>query len=525
VRPIQGFLRGKHLSPQVSPDGRELTFIAEPDGVSNLYRMAIDGGPIERLTSFLTGVAGITDSSPALSAASSGRLAFSVFEDNGHAIYVMDPGQVVGLVAPAANEVAALLPGRTTPSGDVQRFLSDASRGLPTMAATPATEPYARALTLDVIGQPTVTAGVGEFGGFVGGSVSAFFSDMLGDRALGLGAQVAGDLADLGGQLVYVSRRHRWNWAASVEQTPYRLGYITLEDDPAAGEILLSQVIERQTSRGAYGVAAYPFNTGTRVEVSGGARALAFTRDRRTRVYSVETSNLIDRRETRETTAPSVYLAESSVALVHDTSFFGATSPIYGSRFRLEVGQSLGTIHYTSLLGDWRRYFMPVRPVTIAVRGLHYGRYGRNAQHEQLVDLYAGYPELVHGYGFGSFGANECDGGAAGPDNCPIFNNLIGSRLAIVNVEVRAPLLGLFRGEIDYGQVPVEIAAFMDSGLVWTAGDRPSFAGGERHVVRSYGGAARVNVFGLLTLEVAASRPLDRRDRSWQWQVGVRQGF
>ena len=39
-----GFLRGKHSSPQVSPTGASITFIAEPDGVSNLYRMPIDGG-------------------------------------------------------------------------------------------------------------------------------------------------------------------------------------------------------------------------------------------------------------------------------------------------------------------------------------------------------------------------------------------------------------------------------------------------------------------------------------------------
>ena len=51
VMPIAGFLKGKQLSPQVSDDGSTLTFIAEPDGVSNLYRMPIDGGPIVQITS------------------------------------------------------------------------------------------------------------------------------------------------------------------------------------------------------------------------------------------------------------------------------------------------------------------------------------------------------------------------------------------------------------------------------------------------------------------------------------------
>src|SRR5690606_29631083 len=91
VRPIPGFLHGKHLSPQVTPDGRFVTFVADPDGVNNLYRMSIDGGPAERLSSVATGIAGITSTSPALSMAADGRLVFSVFEDDGHTVYRLDP--------------------------------------------------------------------------------------------------------------------------------------------------------------------------------------------------------------------------------------------------------------------------------------------------------------------------------------------------------------------------------------------------------------------------------------------------
>ena len=137
-------------------------------------------------------------------------------------------------------------------------------------------------------------------------------------------------------------------------------------------------MIERQTSRGVFGRTAYPFSSATRLEFGGGARALTFTRDARIRVYSIETGELIDRREEHTRIGQTLYLAEANVAIVRDTSFFGATGPIYGSRSRLEVGQSIGTLKYTTLLADWRRYFMPKRPVTIAVRALHFGRYGRD---------------------------------------------------------------------------------------------------------------------------------------------------
>jgi len=178
----------------------------------------------------------------------------------------------------------------------------------------------------------------------------------------------------------------------------------------------------------------------------------------------------------------------------------------------------------TTFLADWRRYYMPIRPVTVAVRGLHIGRYGRDARHEQLLDLYGGYPELVHGYDYASIDARECVRQGVGRE-CGVFENLSGSRLAVANVEVRAPLVGLFKGEIDYGRVPVEIAGFFDAGLAWTAEDRPDFAGGSRSVFRSYGGAVRVNAFGLLVVELAASRPLDRVDRGLKLQLTIRQGF
>ena len=66
---------------------------------------------------------------------------------------------------------------------------------------------------------------------------------------------------------------------------------------------------------------------------------------------------------------------------------------------------------------------------------------------------------------------------------------------------------------------------FTDAGVAWTSSDRPDFAGGSRQLVRSIGGAIRVNVYGLLAVELAASHPFDRVDRSVQWQFGIRQGF
>jgi Tol biopolymer transport system component len=536
VRPVPAFLRGKHLSPQLSADGRTVTFIADPDGIANLYRMPVEGGPIERLSSLPTGVAGITTVSPALSAsATTGRLLFSVFENDGHAIYALDRAETVALVAPPATPVAAVLPGTSaaraegpaspaTVGGDVQRLLADPVRGLPAAGAVNALEPYRQGLTLDAIGQPSVGLGVSEFGGSVSGAVSAFFSDMLGDRALGVAGEVSGKLADFGGQLVYLNRRHRWNWAAALEVSPYRIGYLSRRDDPATGQTTVTETIERQPSRGAFGVTSYPFNSSTRVEFAGGMHALSFTRQVRTGTYITATRELIDIEEVTSAIAPTLYLAQARAALVHDTSFFGATSPLYGARYRLEIGRTAGSLHYVTALADWRRYYMPAEPFTIAVRALHYGRYGQDAENDQLVDLYAGHPEFVRGYGVGSFSAADCLRGA-GSSECGVFRSLLGSRVLVTNLELRAPLVGLFSGTLEYGRLPLDVALFADAGVAWSDIDRPEFAGGARRIVRSVGGAIRANAFNLFALEISVARPLDRANRSLQWQLGIRQGF
>jgi Tol biopolymer transport system component len=528
VRAIAGFLKGKHLSPHVSPDGRMVTFIGEPDGIANVYRMAIDGGPIDQLTSVGTGVAGITSSSPALSmAASTGRLAFSVFEKGGAAIFTLDEADAVSLVAPATSTRGSLLPLRTAADGPVQQVLSDFRRGLPaaSSSASQKRESYSSKLELDAVGQPSVTAGVSSWGTYVGGSVSALFKDVLGDRLLSTGAEIGGSLSDFGGWLSFVNRRSRWNWGFSIDQSPYRAELVTGTRDVEHNEFVADNMILRQISRGAAVLAQYPFSQSARLEVTTAARQMTFSRENRISTYDLSSGTFLRKAETKESIGDPINIAEFAAAIVHDSSYFGATSPIYGRRYRLEAGGSRGTLNYHTILVDARQYVMPVRPVTVGVRALHFGRYGANAEHELLVPLFIGYPELVRGYGFGSFSANECrpEGGESGP--CGALDRLVGSRMAVANVEVRAPLPGLFRGELDYGRFPVELVGFFDAGIAWTRDSRPSFAGGTREFARSAGAAVRFNVFGFFALEVSAARPFDRLDRSIRWQLGLRQGF
>ena len=103
---------------------------------------------------------------------------------------------------------------------------------------------------------------------------------------------------------------------------------------------------------------------------------------------------------------------------------------------------------------------------------------------------------------------------------------MIGSRLLLAGVELRAPIVGLFTRNLDYGPIPAEWIAFYDTGVAWDSRTRPSgFSGGTRPWVRSFGTGARVNVLGYLILELVAVRALDRPQDDWRFVFGIRPGY
>ena len=74
IERVPAFAAARHINPHWSPDGQSLYFISDPDGIPNVYRLALAHGTTERITAVATGVSGITPSSPALSVSSgSGR--------------------------------------------------------------------------------------------------------------------------------------------------------------------------------------------------------------------------------------------------------------------------------------------------------------------------------------------------------------------------------------------------------------------------------------------------------------------
>jgi outer membrane protein assembly factor BamA len=163
------------------------------------------------------------------------------------------------------------------------------------------------------------------------------------------------------------------------------------------------------------------------------------------------------------------------------------------------------------------------RPVTFAVRALHYGRYGRDAQDTlRLYPIYLGNPQFVRGYDYNSINPNEC-GTSTTSNACPIFDRLLGSRIAVASAEIRIPLLGVEGlGLIHTNIIPVEIAPFVDAGVAWDKNHGPDFrfvTGDEartsaaRVPVVSAGITARINLFGYAVLETYYAYPFQRPDK------------
>ena len=524
VRQVGGFEGAKNIGPQWTRDGRGLYFLADRQGITNLYRLPLEGGEATQLTNLVTGVSGITALSPAMSAAG-GRIIFSAYEDDGYNVYALETErQLTGTAPIPLPGNPAVLPPRTAAQGEVAAVLQSATIALPPEDQKLEEEDYSPGLSLDFAGQPTIGVGADPFGTYATGGVAFLFSDMLGNHTMGVAAQVTSRFDEFGGSLFYLNRKKRWNWGLGLDQTPYvSRGYQTGVLSTPDGDVFVEDEYRiLQTDRSLSGVISYPFSRAMRVEAQGGFRQLGLKQDLRRRVYSLQTGQLIDQIDEELASFEDLNLGQASTALVYDTSIFGATSPIRGSRYRLEYSQSAGTLTYSGVLADVRSYLMPLRPVTFAVRGLYYGRYGSDAENQRLPRLFLGYSGLVRGYDPGSFESTEC--GVQPDGSCPAFDRLIGSKIALANVEMRVPLWSLFGGENFYGPLPVELALFGDAGVAWGRGSSPGFTEGDREPVTSAGIALRANAFGFAVVEIDYVRPFNR-DRGWLWQFALRPGF
>jgi Tol biopolymer transport system component len=533
--PVPGFPTGKHMSPQWAPDGEHLFFVSDQNGVSNVYRVRLADGALRQVTNLFTGVTGITPTSPALSLSAAGdRAVMSVFVDGGTALYVVkDPAVLEGrdVPPPFASGSPSKLPPADPIADQITSILADVVTGLPDTAEFLAKR-YRPGLSLDYVAQPQLVVGASSYGTYIGAGAALYWSDMLGNRNLTTALQVNGSFEDITALVGYTNLRRRFNWGAFVQQVPYLyIGYLPYELDDN-GYILERTYRYRQTVRNLSGIVAYPLSRAQRIELSAGLAQYSFDEEIRTNVLDPLTFERVDNFTQDLPSQPGIMTAVGSLALVYDQSLYGATAPILGQRYRLEVSPSIGDLNYMGVLADFRRYVIPVRPFTIAGRLMHFGRYGGDSETTIIRPVNLGYPGMLRGYDYNSFEARDCGASPGDPDTCPLYSRLTGSRMVMANIELRFPLLGaLGVGRGYYGFLPIEVAIFSDAGVAYWGqdlnytgpDDRAWFLGGDRRPLVSAGAGLRINLLGFAIVELDYAYAFQRE--RWIWQFGFVPGF
>jgi Tol biopolymer transport system component len=538
IRPLEVFGVGKHIDPKFSPDGRWLYFISDADGFNDVYRVELATGEVDRITRLATGVSGVTALAPALTVASqTGDMMFSVFSEGNYAIYRMDAAEIEARAERVTERftgvhVAGVLPPvEAVERGIVASYLDDPLRGLPDVLEFEA-GPYRPRLGLDYVGVPMLGVAVDRWGTAIGGSVATYWSDMLGDRQLFALAQANGGVKDIGGQAFYLNRSGRWNRGVIAGHIPYQLqqwGWRETQDTITLA-IQTLRIFENQ----ALGVLEYPLSQTRRWEFSGGYMRYGFDLEERRIHYDSFTGQEIGIEKVGLDPAlvpglgngEDIHLGRASVAYVGDWSNFGFTSPVRGGRFRFEAAPQFGSLTVVNALADYRRYFWNY-PFTFAVRGMHFGRYGPDAEERHALlnrEVFLGYPTLVRGYSQENFSGRECMDAT-----CTVFTRLLGSRIAVASAELRVPLFGVPEfGLINFPFLPTELAAFVDAGMAWTSDQAPVFEWDNpvaRTPVVSAGLTTRVNLMGFAIIELYYAYPFQRPMKGFHVGLNLAPGW
>ena len=185
--------------------------------------------------------------------------------------------------------------------------------------------------------------------------------------------------------------------------------------------------------------------------------------------------------------------------------------------------------NFVGALADYRRYFMPVRPFTLAARLLHYGRYGSGRRGSAAP---AAVPRLP-GAGARLSGrlvrrVRVPPDRRPIPNACPVFDQLLGSRM--VGGQRRAALpavrragygLGLLRRACRSTSPSSAMAAWPGTRRhepsVFGSGDPRAGLQRRRRVSGSTCSASR-------SREVDLVHPFERPDKGWVWEFELAAG-
>lgn len=498
------------FSPQYSPTDSSLYFLSNADGFRNLYRYHLHTGEVFKLTKFATGISGITDLAPAYSVSrKTGQVAYTLYKNDNYEIYLANPEEFLKIpVDPTKIDLSAeyLAPGKNRIFNIVDHNLHY-SISLPEDSFK--IEDYNPKFKLEYIGSNGMGVGYSTYGTFVSGGVSLLFSDMLKHHQIYTMININGEIYDFGGQLAYINNANRISWGASFSHLPYRTMYYTFYKDPESGYTFVNYDLVRIYEENLSLFSQLPLSSKLRFE--GGISYARYS-------YRIDSINLYFNTKTKVENVPDPFNVGSAyIAFVGDNANFGITSPLSGWRYRFQVGQMFDRYDLTNINIDIRKYFYQ-KPLGIAFKFMHYGRYGKSAN--DLYPIYLGNDFLIRGYNFATFNKSLTTESESALD----INHLVGSKVLVFNSELRVPFTGIQRlSLIKSGYLFSDLVFFFDAGLSWAKDKMPwdrrsdvrfSWNPDYRYYtpIFSAGASIRINLFGMAILEPYIALPFQLSD-------------
>ena len=583
---------GKNLNPMWSPDGKSVAYISDRTGITQVFLYDFDEKQHYQLTKFVGGVQSVTENSPAMSwARQADKLAFVYFDHGDYTIWsISNPRQLKttpyrepvatvaaapgGGVAPsgpppvmtaadsaavrqarAAQAVADIAAGKTPrdtaggrrtsvyrgvgglrassdlPAGatnpvSVAALMDSTSMSLPTDSSLKESV-YHPTLRPEAIMQPSVGYAQDNYGRGVYGGTAILFGDLLGNRQLITMAAVNGRLEEAQLLVQYTNYSNRFNYSTGASQQPYFMpsSYYNLAP-VGVNQVLEQQALNRFLMRNVWFTGIYPINRFDRFEVGAGFQNIDIAAEYISRGIDYGTGYSTGFYVDSVKGLGSLNWVQPQVAYVSDNALFGNTGPIYGHRYRLSVEANLGKQGFMEYLADMRRYDAVIFSVlTLATRAYMDMQVGPG---ESMFPRYIGIPQFLRGYDRENYLGSDCV--QVQNANCNPALQLLGSRVALVNAELRFPLVRRFDlGFLPISLPPVDGLVFYDAGMAWSGGQSVTISkpanydfNTQRYPLRTYGYGVRINIFNFAVLRWDLSWPLDSVSKKpyWWWTLG-----
>lgn len=547
---INVFNGANNLNPQFSANDQEIYFLSNRDGFRNLYRYQLADSSVVQLTDYFTGISGITEFAPALSVSKTDQVVYNYYRAQKYKIYSAKATDFTPIKV--ANQSldfrAATLPPATSAGVDIvnanlnnfERFEEIADKSIKPI-------PFKSKFKLDYLSGNGIGASVGRFGAGLSSGIQGIFSDILGRDQIYAAASVNGEIYDFGAQVAYINQQSRVNWGSALSHIPYITAYMSdgFETINNTNVYRSSYDVIRTFEDKVELFGSYPFSKINRFEIGSSAATYSYRIDRFSEYYTyTQNGNQVflngfvgsDREKVSMAEANQYYnqvginfenfrIFGFEAAFVGDNSNFGVTAPLTGYRYRIGMNQLFGDYNLSIGTIDLRKY-LRINKITLAGRILNTFAFGKD-QNQYYAQQFLGYSTYIRGYEYNSF--YKLGDIYSGNFN---IDQLMGSKLAVANFEVRLPFTGPKKlAAIESKLLFSDLNAFFDIGLAYNSDSKISFSSEPKVVstspdpynpgqsinvysrvpAMSAGLSLRVNVLGYFVIEPYYAIPFQRK--------------